>query len=67
MRLSLIYDDVQAALAASVDFNDADKPLCGGDIDGDLDISNEEADRKPTEPAERLRPAQLQNEQHTVN
>jgi hypothetical protein len=58
MRFSLIYDDVQAALSTSVDSSDADEPLPGGDGDGDLDFSNEKADRKPTEPAERLRPVQ---------
>ena len=55
MRFSIVYDDVQAALVASIDPDDAEKPLRGRDSDSDVDISNEKADRELTEPAERLR------------
>jgi hypothetical protein len=55
VRFSLIYDDVQAALAASVDSNNVEKPSRGRDSDSDVDISNEKADRELTQPAERLR------------
>lgn len=55
MRLSMIYDDVQAALIASANPNNAEKRLRGRDSDSDVDISNEKADRQLTEPAERLR------------
>jgi hypothetical protein len=61
MRLSLVYDDIQAVLAASVDSDDVAKPLRGGASDADLDISIEKGDGKPTEPAEHLRPLQRQN------
>jgi hypothetical protein len=54
VRFSIIYDDVQAALAASANPDNAEKPLRGRDSDSDVDISNEKADEL-TEPAERLR------------
>lgn len=54
MRFSIVYDDVQAALAASINPDDAEKPLRGRDSDSDVDISNEKADEL-TEPAECLR------------
>ena len=54
MRFSIVYDDVQAAAAASINPDDAEKPLRGRDSDSDVDISNEKADEL-TEPAERLR------------
>jgi hypothetical protein len=54
VRFSLIYDDVQAALAASVDSNSAEISR-GRDSDSDVDISNEKGDRELTQPAERLR------------
>jgi hypothetical protein len=60
MRLSLVYDDIQAVPAASVDSDDVDKPLRGGASDADLDISIEKADGEPAEPAEHLRPIQRQ-------
>jgi hypothetical protein len=44
VRLSMIYDDVQAALIASANPNNAEKRLRGRD-----------SDRELTEPAERLR------------
>lgn len=53
MRFSIVYDDVQAALAASINPEDAEKPL-RGDSHSDVDISNEKADEL-TEPAECLR------------
>lgn len=52
MRFSLIYEDVQAARAASIDSDHADKPLRGHDSDDDLDTSQKKADREPTEPTE---------------
>jgi hypothetical protein len=68
MRLSIIYDDLQAGIAASVDPNDADKPLRGGHSDGDVDISREKADRGPTESAKRSRgKVQPQKQQHPTN
>jgi hypothetical protein len=60
MRLSLVYDDIQAVLAASVDSDDVDKPLRNNASDADLDISIEKADGEPTEPAEHLRAIQRQ-------
>ena len=61
MRLSLVYDDIQAVLAASVvDSDDVDEPLRGGASDAGLDISIEKADGEPAEPAEHLRPIQRQ-------
>ena len=54
MRFSIIYDDVDGPLAASVNPDNAEKPLRSRDSDSDVDISNEKADEL-TEPAERLR------------
>ena len=59
MRFSIIYDDVQAALAASVNPDNAEKPLRGRDSDSDVDISDAKADEL-TEAAERLRLVQRQ-------
>ena len=55
MRFSIICDDAQAALAASKNPHNADKPLRVDDSDGDSDMSHQKADRDLTEPAERLR------------
>jgi hypothetical protein len=57
MRFSLVYDDAQAILAASMSPDNAAEPLRGPDeSNADLDISDKTDDLELNETAERLPP-----------